>query len=410
MTMDPTSREYFGWRVTRGAFVLAVFGLGMGFHGPGIYLHAVQAARGWPVETISAAVTAHFLVGAVVTANLPALHRRWGLAAVTKVGALALAMGVFGWSVAPAPWALFLAATASGAGWVTMGVAALNAFVAPWFERERPKALAIAYNGANVGGVIFTPLWAFSIGLIGFPAAAAVIGIAVVATVWRIADSTLSRSPPMLIEAPGGTERQAAAVAAAPHLWRNRQFLTLAAGMALGLFAQIGIAAHLYSCLVPAIGDRSAGVALAWASLMAVVGRTCVGWLLRPGRGRAIRHIAAASYGVQIVASIILWNAGDTKVAALLVGVTMYGLAFGNGTFLPPLIAQAEFPARDVGRVVALVVALAQAAYAFAPATFGLVRAATESGPASAPGTLFVAAAVVQALAASAFLAGRRRS
>jgi len=38
------------------------------------------------------------------------------------------------------------------------------------------------------------------------------------------------------------------------------------------------------------------------------------------------------------------------------------------------LIAQVEFPESLVPRVVALTVAVARAAYAFAPATFGLVR------------------------------------
>ena len=37
-------------------------------------------------------------------------------------------------------------------------------------------------------------------------------------------------------------------------LWRDPKFLTLSAGMALGLFAQIGLIAHLFSLLVPALG------------------------------------------------------------------------------------------------------------------------------------------------------------
>jgi hypothetical protein len=36
---------------------------------------------------------------------------------------------------------------------------------------------------------------------------------------------------------------------------------------------------------------------------------------------------------------------------------------FGNGTFLPPLIAQVEFAPQDVSRVGALIVAISQAAY-----------------------------------------------
>ena len=33
---------------------------------------------------------------------------------------------------------------------------AINAMIAPWFDRDRPKALAHAFNRASVGGVVFT--------------------------------------------------------------------------------------------------------------------------------------------------------------------------------------------------------------------------------------------------------------
>src|ERR1700682_3118543 len=123
---------FYGWRVVGAAFVLAVFGLGMGFHGPAVYLHAVHQRTGWPLALISTAVTVHFLTGAVVVANLPALYRRFGIATVTKTGALLLAIGVFGWAIAAAPWQLFAATLLSGAGWVPMGVASLNDILVPW--------------------------------------------------------------------------------------------------------------------------------------------------------------------------------------------------------------------------------------------------------------------------------------
>ncbi|MEA2816388.1 MAG: hypothetical protein QOI93_4085, partial [Rhodospirillaceae bacterium] len=118
-TVFPAS--FFGWRVVAGTFVLAVFGWGIGFYGPPVYLHAVQEARHWSVALVSSAVTVHFLIGAVVVANLPALYRRFGLPAVTKSGAIALALGVLGWAMAREPWQLLLATLLSGAGWVAMG-------------------------------------------------------------------------------------------------------------------------------------------------------------------------------------------------------------------------------------------------------------------------------------------------
>ncbi|HEX4555492.1 MAG TPA: MFS transporter, partial [Xanthobacteraceae bacterium] len=158
---------FYGWRVVSAAFLLAVFGWGMGFYGPPIFLEAVRATRGWPLALISTAMTAHFLIGALMVANLPALYRRFGLPAVTRAGALSLALGILGWAVAISPWQLFAATIFSGAGWAATGAAAINAVVSPWFVRNRPAALAMAYNGASIGGVVFAPLWVAAIGLVG---------------------------------------------------------------------------------------------------------------------------------------------------------------------------------------------------------------------------------------------------
>jgi hypothetical protein len=62
--MTATAGRFFGWRVVSAAFVLAIFGWGIGFYGPPVFLSAVHDARGWPVALISTAVTVHFLVGA----------------------------------------------------------------------------------------------------------------------------------------------------------------------------------------------------------------------------------------------------------------------------------------------------------------------------------------------------------
>jgi MFS family permease len=417
--MRETRRQsFYGWRVVGATFVLAVFGLGMGFHGPAVYLHAVSERTGWPLALISTAVTVHFLAGAVVVANLPALYRRFGIAAVTKAGAILLAVGVFGWAVATAPWQLFGATLLSGAGWVTMGVAAINAIVAPWFDRGRPAALAMAYNGGNIGGVVFSPLWAAAIGAVGFPAAAAAIGLAMALTMWILADRVFSKTPQQLRSIADGHETGARAASVTspeakplpgPLLWRDRKFLTLSAGMALGLFAQIGLAVHLFSLLVPALGATPAGLAMALVTAMAITGRSLIGWAMPADIDR--RLIASASYAVQMIGCVAFIAADGTSVPLLLLGVILFGIGFGNGTWLPPLIAQVEFVADDVPRVVALIVAISQASYAFAPVVFGMIREFVPlTADAGAAPTLFVVAGTVQGLAMGAFLAGRSRA
>src|SRR5713226_3306237 len=106
----PWDSVFFGWRVVAVAFVFAVFAWGVAFYGPSVFLHALHQARGWPVSLISAAITAHFLVGAVLVAYLDDAHRRLGVVATTRAGVMALAAGTVSWSLAEAPWQLFAAA------------------------------------------------------------------------------------------------------------------------------------------------------------------------------------------------------------------------------------------------------------------------------------------------------------
>jgi len=376
------SREgFFGWTVVWGAAALAVCGWGLGFYGPPIYLHVIHQSRGWPLALVSAAVTTHYLVGALTVANLPAIYARWGIARATKAGAVALSLGIFGWSLATAPWQLFLAAAISGMGWVTMGAAAVNAIVAPWFVRNRPAALAWAYNGASIGGILMSPLWVFTIGIAGFPAAAAAIGITVVVAMWLLADRVFAHTPASLGQKPDGDGPDAPDSLQDPAgslplpagaLWRNRRFITLVAATALGLFAQAGLLAHLFSLIVPALGEAWAGIAMAAATLAAVAGRTVLAWAM-PARADR-RLIAAASYVIQIGGCLALILSHGADPWLIWTGVVLFGLGIGNLVYLPPLIAQIEFARTDVARVVALTVAVGQGLYAFAPALFGLVR------------------------------------
>jgi MFS family permease len=414
------AKAYYGWRVVAAVFVLATFGWGLGFYGPPIFLHAVREARGWPLALVSTAVTVHFVFGALVVANLQGLYGRFGISAVTKTGCVALATGTVGWAVAQHPWQLFLATLLSGAGWATMGGAAVNAIIAPWFVKARPAALASAYNGASIGGVVFSPLWVVAIGVLGFPGAAVAIGFVTVATIWVLADIYFAKKPEDLAlapdgNAPGATAASVSSPLAKPlpgnALWHDWRFITLAGGVALGLFAQIGLLAHLFSLLVPAFGVQVAGLAASAATASAIVGRTLFGWLMPAGADR--RLFASASYVVQIVGSVAFLFAAGQNVPLLFLGVVLFGFGIGNGTYLPPLIAQAEFVKDDVARVVPMIFAVSQGTYAFAPAVFGLIREfappAAATTPAAAP-YLFVTAAVIQVAAICCFLLGRRRS
>ena len=173
--MTERQQTFFGWKVAWFAFAVAVFSWGVGFYGPSVFLHTLHADRGWSISSISAAITTHFLLSAAMVVYLPDAHRRFGLAWITLTGVGFSIVGMLAWANSQYPWQLYVAALVSGAGWAATSGAAINAMVAPWFDRDRPRALSIAYNGASVGGAVFAPLWVALIAQIGFVGAAAVI-------------------------------------------------------------------------------------------------------------------------------------------------------------------------------------------------------------------------------------------
>jgi hypothetical protein len=61
----PAAKPYWGWVGVAGAFLVATFGFGLGFYGPGIYLVALKARHGWSIEALYAAITTYYVLGAM---------------------------------------------------------------------------------------------------------------------------------------------------------------------------------------------------------------------------------------------------------------------------------------------------------------------------------------------------------
>jgi MFS family permease len=406
---------FFGWRVVGAAFVIAVFAWGVGFYGPSVFLGALHLDRGWAVSVISAAVTCHFLVSAGVVTRLPVLHRRLGVAAATRAGAISVSLGMLVWATASQPWQLFPAAFLTGTGFALTSGAAITAMVAPWFEHKRGAALALAFNGASIGGTIFAPLWMFLIATFGFVAAAAAVGSLMVVTVWSLAGRFLRPTPIGLGVVPDGDAAQAVGADAKPTrpaepcvplppggaVWSDWRFATLSIAFALGLFAQIGLFVNLVLLATPAVGAQWAGATVSLVTICAVAGRTVIGVLLPASTDW--RVAAGVTFAVQAAGTLALLIAGSSSVPLFLLGCTLFGFGVGNLLSLPPLIAAIEFAPADVARVVALVTSVNQASYAFAPALLGVLRDLTAET--SAP---LVVTGLVQMAAAVVVLAGRR--
>lgn len=404
-----TRTRFFGKTVLACTFILAMIGWGIGFYGPPIYMQAVMERTGWPIAEVSTAVTVHFLSGTLVIANLPRLYARFGIPTITLLGSIVLGIGVNTWAQANQLWMLYAGAVCSGIGWVTLGAAAVNTLIAPWYVKERPKALGKAYNGASLGGVIFSPFWVWLIERFGFATAALAISVVAVLLIGAFAFLVFNKSPQDLGQHPDHAD-QSEPVPASPSVapWtalqtlRSASFRSLAAGMSLGLFAQIGLIAHLYSMLVGRMGAHDASFAMGLATASAMGGRYVAARLMTQGMNR--RQLACLGYAIQMLGTLMLLGL-DLHPTVAWIAVVLIGSGIGNATSLPPLIAQVEFSREHTARVIALMVAISQATYAFAPALFGLLRAIFID-PNHAIVAVVAAAVTVQVLAIVSFYRG----
>jgi len=400
-------RIFFGWKVVATAFTVTFFSAGIDLFGPPVYLHVLHAQHGWPISLISSAITTHFLAGAATLAYLANRYGRYGTATITRAGVAASAFGVVCWATASMPWQLFGAAILTGAGWATGGPTAVNVMVAPWFERRRPAALAYAQNGVSIAGILFVPIWIALIDRVGFTAAAALVGGTILVVIWPLAGQYLRPTPATMGLAPDGDPDRASittqpvlhSAASLRTVAGSRVFVTLAGAFALGMFAQVGVVAHLVARVAPTFGNNGAAMVVSLSTACAIAGRT----LLIALFGTVNRRVAAAGNFVMQACGVTLLAFGSDAII-MLAGAVLFGLGIGH-VLLLLLIVQAEFDRADVARVVGWAMALNAATFAFGPACLGALR--DLSGSYTTP---FSLAALVQVAAAIIVLVGKGSS
>src|SRR5215469_9791538 len=85
---------YHGWVVVGAAFLIALFGWGLGFYGPGIYLVVLQSRHGWSTAVISSAITTYYVFGATLVFFAGGIFERFGPRRVVGAGVIAMGCGV----------------------------------------------------------------------------------------------------------------------------------------------------------------------------------------------------------------------------------------------------------------------------------------------------------------------------
>jgi MFS family permease len=370
---EESSARYGGWRIVVVCFVVATFGWGFGFYGHSVYLAELHRLHGWPASLISSATTFYYLFGAVMIAFVSEAVRSFGPRNCMLGGIVALAGAAVFIGQVTSPWQLYAANALLALGWAGTSLAVITNTLGPWFDRKRGMAISLALNGASFGGIIGVPLLVAAIGRFGF--SAAMISAAAVMLVLAVPIILLMVGrPPAPVVAAVEAVKSASASQIRRQALRDVAFLSVSIAFALVLFAQVGFIVHLISFLDPVIGRRSAAIAVAALTAMAIVGRVLFSTVI----DRLNQRLASAvSFVSQALALAIIINTRNEML--LIAGCALFGFSVGNLITLPSLIVQREWAPHSFGVLISLIAATSQVTYAFGPVVIGLFRDASGS-------------------------------
>lgn len=377
------SRLYHGWLVVAVATIVAVFGWGLGFYGPAVYLVALRERFGWNTTQVSAAITLYYLVAAVIIMSSARLFERYGSRKVVAFGILAMASGAAGLGFVSQQWHVTVAFAALSVGWAFMSGAAINIIVAPWFDRRRGLAVSLALTGSGLGGIIVVPVLlavserhGFSAGVHAVCVAMLLIALPAVLAVLRPKrpreHDRADQSEAATSDA--GASNSGAAPWQLSVALRDVRFVSVSASFAIALLAQVGFLTHQVAFLSPAVGSAGA----AWAIGLMV--STAMVW--RIGSSSFIDSVDARAFSfvnfVMQALAMIAYLFAETPIAIYLASCLL-GLSVGNMIALPGIVLQREVPRAHFTRAIALVVGVNQFTFAFGPALVGLLHDASGS-------------------------------
>jgi len=322
---------------------------GLGFYALPLYLNILVANRGFALTTVSFAVSAFFLVSAVVNVPLGWLVRRvqprWIMLGGSVVSGLSLLM----LGRVDAVWQLYLVFTVFGCGFSASSYLPGTAVIVALFDQDRARALAVALTGGSVGGVVVAPLLTRILDVRGLTGTAPWLGLAF---------GVLGGLPVVLfirgrLAAPPASPDEAAAGAAAPGVSyaeavRSAAFVVVMVAFAVLIADQVGTQVQIVS-IGSAMGVRNAGIAVSIMASATIAGRLIGAFVLSRLPVVGFSAVMGVLQGASFVALAVL-----PGLFGLAVGTVLFGITIGNLTVLIPLVVVELFGLIDYPRIYAV--------------------------------------------------------
>ena len=355
--MRQTMRKPFhGWWVLAALFICGFMVYGGGLYSFVLFIPPWTQEFGWSRATTAGLVSAFYFSAPFVLLGAQTAER-FGAVRILTMGIMIEAVSVCLLSATTALWQMYALRILMGFGKVMFAVC-VPIVLAIWFKKRLAFALAIAWAGWNLGGLVLGPVSSLILSSHGWRTTCLLIGVGLLVfavlpplRVLRI------RSPAQLGLGRDGEPPATAAAATtestslAPDtpLWRCGTFWVLALATASFYSALAGMMTH-QAALVETAGFsvRTAGIMVGSAAGIAAVAGPVFGWLLDRGYllwVGSLMHLCLLGG--------VLSLAGLTRVPSvgiLALYLATFGLTLGGADVFWVTLLRYRFPRFSVAR------------------------------------------------------------
>jgi sugar phosphate permease len=351
---------------------------------PSVMLHPLHEEFGWPLATISAAVSVNLILYGLTAPFAAALMDRFGVRKVTT-GALLLVSAGSGLTVLMRSSfeLIMLWGVLVGLGTGSMALAFVATVTGRWFVKRRGLVTGVLTAAGAAGQLVFLPLLAIVVERSGWRTASLIVAGAALAVVPLVllwlrdypADAGVRPYGADADPAPAPAHTEGAArraLTALRYAARTRPFWLLAGGFAICGATTNGLVGTHF---IPAAHDHgmaptAAASLLALIGLFDIAGTIASGWLTDRFDSRVLLGVYYAGRGLSL---LILPTLFEASAAPMVVFIVFYGLDWV--ATVPPTVALCREYWGDRGPVVfGWVFASHQFGAALAAAGAGLVR------------------------------------
>ena len=301
-----------------------------------------------------AEVTSGNAVGKLVVAPLFGflagwLIDRYGPRRLMMLGAVLMGIALIGLSYSSVLWMFYFFYVFNALGYVFGGPLPCQVLISRWFDKNRGKAMGIAYLGIGVGGAI-VPILATNLEKnLGWQHALTVLGILIIVIAFPLSyfikDSTKAKAKANIkagtVEAPIPMK----------NILRNPNFYLLAFGSMCSIGAVGGMGQHLKLYLRDLEFTQAAA-----ANIMSVVllsslaGRVAMGWLADIFNRKYVMMLIY--FIVALAISLLFLPAFPGKIYVF---AAVFGIGLGGDYMIIPLMAGDLFGVRALGRTMGII-------------------------------------------------------